>query len=206
MAYQLFPLLCGLATLSFTACANRHRHLLHWFSGFLLVLVLTNYRVDGIRALMLIDPIQIATVLGLAAFARLHKPSANSAAVVLGGMVAALWINSLTAFAYPRLPVIVVVSLLTSIVFYAAIHRKNFVSVLLLDEALIIVMILSLLVAVVPAALAGWQTAESLQVLGSVAGEVTANGQSQTDPNSAVLMLSLAFLVVGCIYGKWKYR
>lgn len=198
MAYQLFPLLCGLATVSFTACVHLRRQGIHWLSGFIPVLLLIGTWMDQGRGLVVIEPTHLATVLALAAFTILHKGKWRSAAVVLGGMMGAVWINALVTLGYPGSIVTVVVSLVAAITFYCAIHKKDFGSSQLRDEALLIVIALSLVVSIVPTAISGWQVASNLQSLDA--------GQTETYANVGVLILSLAFLVLGGIYAKWKVR
>ena len=198
MAFLLFPLLCGLATVSFTACAKHPRHVIHWLIGFLSVLLLTGSWIGQNRGLVLVDPTHAATVLGLAAFAILHKSQWASAAVVFGGMMGAVWISSLTASGYPWLLVSIVICLVSVVAFIGATGWKNFVSDEVLDEALIIVIAVSLFVSIVPTAISGWQSAANLTALDS--------GQNEPYANVGLLILSLTFIVVGGLYGKWKYR
>jgi len=198
MAYQLFPLLCGLATVSFTACAHHRGQSSHWLLGFFSVLYVTGAWNVQAQSLLLIDPTHVATVLALAAFAILHKHRWRSAGVVLGGMLAALWINVLSATGYPWLPVTLAVCLVSVLAFVSAIARKGFVSTQLQDEALIIVIAVSLVVSIVPTAISGWQTAASLQSLDI--------SQNETYSAVGVLLLSFACMVVGGIYAKWKHR
>jgi len=61
-----------------------------------------------------------------------------------------------------------------------------------------LVIAVSLFVSIVPTAFSGWQIASNLQSLGA--------GQDETYASDGVLILSLAFLVLGGIYGKWKHR
>lgn len=198
MAYQLFPLLCGLATVSFTACAQHRRHGIHWLSGFFPVLLLTGTWMDQGRGLVLVEPTHLATVLALAALTILHKGKWGSAAVVFGGMMGAMWINALVLSGYPELIVSVTICLVAAITFFSAINKKDFVSSQLRDEALLFVIALSLVISIVPTAFSGWQTASSLQSLDA--------GQNEASANVGVLILSLAFLVLGGIYAKWKVR
>lgn len=198
VAFLLFPLLCGLATVSFTACAKHPRHGIHWLTGFFSVLLLTGSWISQNRSLVLVDPTHAATVLGLAAFAILHKGKWESAAVVFGGMLGAVWISSLSASGYPWLLVWIVVCLVSVVAFVGATSRKNFVSNEVLDEALVIVIVVSLFVSIVPTAISGWQSATNLTALDL--------GQDEPYANVGLLILSLTFIGVGGLYGKWKYR
>ena len=198
MAYQLFPLLCGLATVSFTACAHQSRHGIHWLSGFFPVLLLTGTWMDRGQALLLIEPTHLATVLVLAALTIVHKGKWDAAAMVFGGMMGAVWINALVTSGYPSSPVSVAVCLVAAIAFFCALYEKDFAPRQLRDEGLLLVFAVSLVVSIVPAAFSGWQTASNLQSLDA--------GQNETYAGVGVLILSLAFLVLGGIYGKWKVR
>jgi len=198
MAEQLFPLLCGLATVSFTACARHYRHLIYWLGGFLSVLFLTGSWPDYSPGLVLIDPTHLATVSGLAALAMLKRDKRNALAVVFGGILGAVWVNSLGALGYQMLLVLVVVCLASIIAFFGATSRKGFVSNPLSDEAFLIVIAVSVLISLVPTAISGWQTASNLQSLDT--------SQNGVNGNAGVLILSLVFIVLGGIYGKWKYR
>lgn len=198
MAYQLFPLLCGLATVSFTACADQRKQAGHWLLGLFSMLYVTGAWNGQSQNLLLIDPSHVATVLALAAFAVLHKRKWRRAAVVFGGMLAALWINVLSATAYPWLPVAFAVCLISGLAFIGAIAWDGFVSTQLRDEALIIVIAVALVVSIVPTAISGWQTAASLQSLDA--------SQNETSSGVGVLILSFTFMVVGGIYAKWKHR
>lgn len=198
MAYQLFPLLCGLATVSFTACADHRNQAGYWLLGLFPVMYVTGSWNGQAQSLLLIDPTHVATVLALAAFAVLHKRKWRSAGVVFGGMLAAVWINGLSATGYPWLPVVIAVCLVSILTFSSAIARQGFVSTQLRDEALIIVIGVSLVVSIVPTAISGWQTAASLQTLGA--------SQDETYSGVGVLILTFACVVVGGIYAKWKYR
>ena len=110
----------------------------------------------------------------------------------------AVWINALVTLGYPGSIVTVAVSLVAAITFYCAIHKKDFGSSQLRDEALLIVIALSLVVSIVPTAISGWQVASNLQSLDA--------GQPETYANVGVLILSLAFLVLGGIFAIWKGR
>ena len=198
MAYQLFPLLCGLATVSFTACAHHRRHGIHWLGGFFPVLLLTGTWMDQGRELVLIEPTHLATVSALAALTILHKGKWHSAALVFGGMMGAVWINALVTSGYPGPLVSVAVCLVAAIAFFCAVRQKDFASRQLRDEGLLLVIAVSLFVSIVPTAFSGWHIASNLQSLGA--------GQDETYASDGVLILSLAFLVLGGIYGKWKHR
>ncbi len=198
MVYQLFPLLCGLAAVSFTACASRRSQLAHWLAGFFSALLLTGSWIGQGRELLLLDPTQFATLLVLAAFAVLHNKRWSTVAVVIGGMLTALWTNSLDAAGYPQLPVLIATCLFSVLAFFGALYRKGFVSAEVQDEALIIVIIVALLLSIVPTAIAGWQTATNLHVVDIA--------QDETYANVGLLILTLAFVTVGGLYSKWKYR
>ena len=201
MADQLLPLLCGLATASFTACARDYSHIVYWLAGFTSVLFLTTSWPYSSASLVLIDPAHLATVSAIAALtalAMLHKARWNSAAVVFGGVLGAAWVNSLSALGYQWLPILIAVCLFSMLAFFGATNRKGFVSNQLRDEAFIIVIVVSLFLSTVPAAISGWQTASNLQSLDT--------SQNGANGNAGVLVVTLAFIVLGGLYGKWKYR
>ncbi|RLA44198.1 MAG: hypothetical protein DRR06_10265 [Gammaproteobacteria bacterium] len=198
MADQLFPLLCGLATVSFTACARRYGQIVHWLIGFFSVFFLTGSWPGLSYGLVLIDPAHLATVAALAALTMLHKGKWNSAAVVFGGMLGAVWLNSLSALGYQWTSVLIAVCLFSFTAFFGATSRKGFVSNQLRDDAFIIVIVVALFLSTVPTAMSGWQTASNLQSLDT--------SQNGINGNAGVLILSLVFIILGGIYGKWKYR
>ncbi|MCH8264858.1 MAG: hypothetical protein IIC10_05615 [Proteobacteria bacterium] len=162
------------------------------------MLLLTGTWMDQGRGLVLIEPTHLATVSALAALTILHKGKWHSAALVFGGMMGAVWINALVTSGYPGPLVTVAVCLVAAIAFFCAVHEKDFAPRQLRDEGLLLVFAVSLVVSIVPAAFSGWQTASNLQSLDA--------GQNETYASVGVLILSLAFLVLGGIYGKWKDR
>ena len=137
-------------------------------------------------------------VLALAAFLKLHKTRLAPQAAVFGGMLAAFWIDMLIRQGYPVVPVMAMVTGFALVAFLGSVYRSGFVSPPVLDEALIIILLMALFVAIIPDAISGWQSATSLQGIG--AGRETQAG------NPVVILLTISFVLLGSLYAGWKYR
>jgi len=198
MTDQLFPLLCGLATVSFTACIKRPAQLFYWLGGLLACLSLTAPWPGQNSALVLIEPTHIATVSGLAAWAILHKSQRQAAALALGGVFAALWIKALASLGLQWLSAATVVGLVAAIAALGATRIAGFAPRQVRDEALLLVIAVSAFIALVPTAIAAWQTSSGLQAMDSP--------QHESGSDTGAYILSLAFMVLGGLYAKWKYR
>lgn len=164
MIAQLFPILCGLASISFLACARRVGQAWFWLAGFVLVWLL-GLPWLGAPVLLLNDPQEVAIVVSVFAFTILHHHSWRRLALVMAGIMAACWQLALVGLGIPLPWSLVLILAVSALGFAATLRRREFVSDELLDEAFTIVLILALLVAVVPAVLQGWQAASSLQAL-----------------------------------------
>ena len=200
MSQQLFALLCGLGTVGFTACADRGKQGIYWLAGFVGLFVLI--RPLGIfpfnNGLLAVNPTQIAMVLALAAFLKLQKTHLIPHAAVFGGMLAAFWIDMLIRQGYPTVPVITMVTGVALLAFLGSVYRSGFVSPPVLDEALIIILLMALFVAIIPDAISGWQSATSLQGIDA--------GQGAQTGNPGVLLLIFSFVILGSLYAGWKNR
>ncbi len=198
MTDQLFPLLCGLATVSFTACMERSRQFIYWLGGLLATLLLTAPWPGQNGGLVLIEPAHIATVSGLAAWAILHKNQWQATALALGGVFAALWINALAHLGLQWLSATTTVGLFAGIALLGTTRIAGFAPRQVRDEGLLVVIAVSAFIALVPTAIAAWQTSSGLQAMGSP--------QHESGSNTGAYILSLAFMVLGGLYAKWKYR
>jgi hypothetical protein len=196
MATQLFPLLCGFATVIFAASTRQLGQGLYWLAGFLLAGFLVGAWSGPNIGYLLLDPAQVATVLVLAALLKFQTSRFDIALLVFSGLIAAIWANSLILSGYPGLPVTAVVVVLSALTVGCSVYRKEFVTEKLLDEALLILLLMALFIAIVPAAIAGWQSASGLQGLDASQGGTAING--------GVLVIVLAFAVLGGVYKKWK--
>lgn len=198
MALQLFPLLCGLSAVCFTAFTNSRSHVVYWLLGLFAFTTLLAPWFGRATGLLFVEPEQLATIVALAALYKLENENHSTAAAMFGGALMALWINALNLAGYSWSLASVFVLLVAVITILCAIYRSTFVSYEYLNEALIIVLLMAVAIAILPTAIAGWQAAAGLQGLES--------SQASNSQNLGVLLLVLVFVFIGIIYGKWKYR
>lgn len=117
----------------------------------------------------------------------------------LGGAAAGLWSLVLTAQGLPTVLATVFAALLALSALLCAVHRPGFALPRFREEALVIVFILALAVALVPGVLEGWQ-----QALGLAAIDLTASAEEAY--GASALLIAGLFIILGCLYASWKHR
>jgi hypothetical protein len=200
MAVQAFALLCALAAVTCSASATRAIQLWYWPAGALPGIVLFNpaWLALPFAAPLAIEPAQSALLLVLLAGASLR--GAVSVAVLLsaGGLLSVLWLQVLLSLAWPlplALPLVLVCVLLAM---FCKLRRPGFCPVDLHEEALVILLVAALALALVPDLVRGWSTALGLQAVG-------ADGNAETG-NAGVLWVAAGFVVFGAVFAQWQYR
>lgn len=190
MIAQLFPILCGLASVSFLACARRLAQAWFWLLGFVATQLLIGPWF-GRPLLAANDPQEIAVIITVFAFTILHEHAWRRLAMCMAGLMAAFWLNSLAGLGLPVTMGVLMVAALSGFSLWAVLKRPGFTSDDLLDEAFTLVMVLALLVALVPAVLQGWQSAASLQSLDS--------GGGADELSQVTMLLAFAAVALGAV-------
>jgi len=198
MIAQLFPILCGLAAVCFSACIKRPAQAAFFVAGMALVLLLTLPLAGRAPLWSGANPQEVAMVIAVFAFTILQHHAWRQLALLMGGLVAGFWMNSLLRLGMPvsvASGVVLAVGLGT---LAASLKRQVFIDDDVLDEGLVGVLVLALLLALVPAVLQGWQAAGSLQAL----------DQQRLDAGlePAVLAPVLVATVLGLLFTLYRLR
>jgi hypothetical protein len=114
------------------------------------------------------------------------------------GVFGAAWASILTAQGLPWLPALLGAGALTAAAAGLAARRAGFMSADVRDEALVLVGTFALLLAVGPAAVAGWRSAQTL------AAEPLGGGAPEIGP--WLVAISIGSVLLGAAYAMWKRR
>ena len=203
MEIPAFALLCSLCAAAFSAGAVHRAHLGYWLGGLLLFVALCAPFTPWARAgvVLTVEPQQFAGALALAGFLLLKSPGRAGISVFLGGAAAALWFVALTAQGLPPALGLSLATILPLAALLGAIHRPGFAAARYREEALVIVLVLALAVALVPGALDGWRSAVGLKAV-----EVTPTTEAVAAGGQTALLVAGLFIILGCIYASWKHR
>lgn len=198
MTLQAFALLCALATLA-SAGAVTQRAQLGWIAAGAIggmVLLLPALLGLPFAPLLAFEPAQVALLLVLFALARLRGGIGTRTGLVIGGVLAVVWLQALRAVDWPLIAALPFVCAATACAALLG-EKKGFVTAQLQDDASIVVLAGGLLVAIVPGIVAGWSSA---QVLQGGAGEA---GASSAAP---VLWVAAGFVVLGAVFAFFRRR
>ncbi len=196
MTVQLFPLLCGLATVCFCACISSRRQLFYVVVGFVVALLVSQWRPFSGRPLLLMNAEEIAIVCAAVAILMLRSQRWQGLALFAGGVMAAFWTVTLDRLGMQPFVAAVLVFSVAMAGSLMAIHLNSFISRLVLDEALMGVFAFSLVVGLVPSIVQGWQSASVLHGLDSNSGVFT--------DSATVVWLALSFSCCGVVWGWWR--
>lgn len=202
MELHAFALLCGIATVTCCAHINSHssegwRWLLTMVLGLALLppfaLLLPNVVPLAMQAS------HAALLIALAAMSLLRRPSAHMA-LYYGGFLTALWISTLLTAAYPLLLAVLLPLAAALTTQLLALYRPGFRSESLLQEALIVLLMISLPVALVPELIAGWRSATALQ------GIDPATVAAPLVSGVGAVTVAVMCVLFGILYTRWKYK
>jgi hypothetical protein len=201
MELHAFALLCGIATV--TCCAHIASVALDGWRWLVMVL-LSLFILSPLAGLLpsvaplSVQPSHAALLIALAAMSLLRRRSAKMA-LTWGGLVTAMWISALLTAGYPMVIAFTWPLAGAAITQALSLRCSGFRSEALLQEALVVLLVIALTVALVPELLAGWRSASALQ--GIDAAPVSA-------PVAGLGAISVATVcvVLGILYTGWKYK
>lgn len=205
MTAPMYALLCSLAAAIFSAHIAAPRQALWSVIGLLIAVLLFSpftplpsfVPLPYSTPLIAVLPSQTALLMALASAWLLRKPSIR-VALVLGGLLTALWIDALALSGVPYIAAVFVAIAFVLLTLVLACKRAGFVSAALLSEAKVLLLLIALAGALLPEIIAGWRSASALQDL---------DADAATDPMTYNSVLFAAFCVLlGIVYKKWRYR
>jgi hypothetical protein len=187
-------LLCGLGSVVF-AVSSVHR----WNVAVLAIVFV------AFTAWLRVEPASDATWIGsLASGAaifhvfRSERRIAQFIAATAGGMLAALLAWILMSEGLPIMIAALLAALLPAIASFLAFRRSDFAPLALREEALLLIFVMGLVIAVSPQVLAGWNSALVL------------NREGMSNANQALswwtMFLSAAAVMLGGLYSLWRHR
>ncbi|MGV3590960.1 MAG: hypothetical protein ACO1PZ_04670, partial [Gammaproteobacteria bacterium] len=135
-------------------------------------------------------------LLVLFALARLRGGIGLRTGLVIGGMLAVVWLQALRAVGWPLFAALPFVCAATACAALLG-AKKGFVTAQLQDDASIVVLAGGLLVALVPDVMAGWNSAQVLQ------GAADGASASSAAP---VLWVAAGFVVLGAVFAFVRSR
>ncbi|MGV3591181.1 MAG: hypothetical protein ACO1PZ_05785 [Gammaproteobacteria bacterium] len=198
MTLQAFALLCSLTTLASAATVAQHAQLGWIAAGAIGGIVLLLPALLGLpfAPLLAFEPAQVALLLVLFALARLRGGIGPRTELVIGGVMAVVWLQALRAVGWPLIAALPFVVAATASAAFLGL-KKNFAPAQLQDDASIVVLAGGLLVALVPDIVAGWNSAQALQ------GAADGAGASSAAP---VLWVAAGFVVLGAVFAYVRNR
>jgi hypothetical protein len=137
-------------------------------------------------------------IVALIAALFLGRPKTTILPGVCGGFLAALWSALLQIQGLPRLAALTVAGIVAATSVYLATKRASFAPDALKQEAMLVMIVLGLAVAVIPEISAGWQSALALN-------REERNSAEQIIANW-VLVLSAVSVVLGGLYSLLRRR
>jgi hypothetical protein len=200
MEVQAFALLCALGLVTFLSSVTRASQIGWFLAGVLAGVMLLGPSLVLLpwQPLLSSDPGQVSLLLFMLCFARLGNFVVRDYLLMLvAGVLAVIWLQALGALGYPSLFALLLVGATSFTALAGSLYRPNFRTAFLLDEALLIVMVYALALAIVPGAMSGWDAAVGLK---SNVAEKTAAAER----DFAVLWLAAGFAVLGAAYARWK--
>jgi hypothetical protein len=184
-------MLCGLGAVVFATVAGTRQRT--WGLASLLFVALAAWSVG-----VALPPAElVGCAAGLGAAALLLRPSWSTAAGGLAGALAGIWSGVLTGQGLPPW-IAVPAALAPPAVALIGRRRPAFAPERVREEALLLVCVLGLCVAMLPGVLDGWRAAQSLTVQ-------PADVQDRVIPGWALLMTGIS-LALGAGYALWSRR
>lgn len=199
MSLQAFVMLCALTTLASAGAALRLVHLAWIAAGAIAgaVLLMPGLLALPFAPLLAFEPAQVALLLVLYALARLRSGIGLRTGLVIGGVLAIVWLQALRAVGWPLFAAVPFVFVVTALAALLGLRKKNFVTAQLQDDISIVVLAGGLLVALVPEIVAGWNSAQALQ---GAAGEANAASAAP------VVWVAAGFVVLGAVFAYVRSR
>lgn len=192
MEAGVFALLCGLSSVCFCACIKQHKALFYYLTGFCISLAVFNWNY------LEIEPIPFSFVIMLAAFVQIKNPVRTHFALFCGGLFAGMWVRVIFLQGLSVWLALFLVLGFSGITLYLSLNRKGFTNSILQDEAMSMIFILALGLAVFPELVTGWQAALNLQKIDA--------GKNSDKIAPSVLLIMLFFTLLGVLYSRWKRR
>jgi len=184
-------MLCGLGAATFATAAIGRWYAAAMALGFATATVWT-----GMERLP--DPAWTGGAVALVAIAQLLRSRLLLLTAACGGALAGFMASLFHAKGLPFVPAIIGSALLPAIAAWMAARRRDFLPAALAEEALLLIFVLGLVVAVIPAISEGWSTALVLNR--------GANDSMNQAISSWVLLLSGASAMLGGLYSLWRHR
>jgi hypothetical protein len=185
-------MLCALGTATFAAvAAPRRQWLIALAVGFLSTIAVSGRQPSP-------DPEVAGLVAAAAAVVYLFRPRYAWFALVLGGSLAGMLIQVMGLIGAPQAVTAPLMATGLAAVVWHTRKRQVFAPEMLREEALLIVCILGLLVAVLPSVLDGWQAAANLNVQGE-------NVAVQAIPMWTLTVVA-ASMLLGIAHAFWSRR
>lgn len=191
MLFHALSMLCGLGTATFATSATGWRTASGLTLGFAAAAVL-------IRPERLPNPVWTGGLVALAAILQLVRPGVRPLTAASGGALAGLWSSILRMQGLPPAPALILAAALPAISAILTARRPAFAPVTLREEALVVVLLLGLAVAMAPEVSAGWRSALALNL-------EEKNSVGQIVP-AWVLFLSAVSAALGGLYSLWTRR
>lgn len=203
MVLQAFILLCSLAAVCFSALPAT-RALPAWAVGFVALLLLSNPAALGLSPMLAIfhvEASQAALLLAVMALSCLVFSGPRPWSAAFGGAASAFWLTGLLAGGFPHWLALPMTVMLPALAMQLARRRRGFYTARLGDEALVIVLLAALLLALAPEISRGWLASAPPAASAAQPGEAAA-GMELWLP----LLVALASLLLGALYRLYLHR
>lgn len=200
MELQALALLCALSALVCTASATQTRHALWWLAGLVsgVLLLAPGLVALPFAPLLSIDSAQLALLLALLAFACLRARVAPGLLLLSGGVLTAAWLLALRNLGYPA-PAALLLGLATALAsLWCGLRRPRFCTPQLQDDAWVLVLAGGLVLALVPEALQGWNSALGLKAVDA--------GATAARQDRSALWVAAACGCAGVLHAFFKQR
>lgn len=189
--FYALSLLCSLASVAFGTLDARLRANVAVALAFALASI-------GVRPNGLPDPVWVGGIVAALGIVALVRPSSWTVVAACGGALAGIWVSMLEVIGLPLPAAVTVAAVPVVVAAYLTRTKPDFAPVALREEALLVVLVLGIVVAIAPGIVAGWQSAAIL------------NLQQQEVASQAVpawtLLLTLGAAATGGLYTVWMRR
>lgn len=191
LLFHALWMLCGFGAVVFAAASIRG----WWSAGFAAAGVLLGIASATPRDAL--DPAWIAALAALVAMLALAWPRHWILTSLSAGALAGIWSTLFQAQGLPLAAALIVAAAVVALSAWLAARRPAFAPSLLRDEALLVVFVLAVAVAMAPEVLDGWRAALNLAV------DARSAGQGVPAWTLALSLVSFAF---GGLYTLWSRR
>ena len=185
-------LLCRLASVTFAVLDARLRGLAVVMVGFALTAVVVGG--SGVP-----DPAWGGGVVAALAIVAILRPHVRPAIAACGGVLAAIWAAMLQIGGLPILTGVVLAITAPTLAIYLTRRHPEFAPQVLLEEALVVIVLLGVMVAIAPGVVAGWRSAAVLNL------QQPLEAASHAVPTWA-LFVSLGAAALGGVHTVWMRR